>query len=260
MIFENYLIQAPDGVNLSRCGAKKLRWYLNNNLADIVSENPPTIRLRFEPRGRDGINDPYLLDGKPNVCVVCGLDENLTRHHIIPYCFIKHMDLEYKVDIIRDIFPLCRPCHNQYEKFSHDKRIELLQRFGICLDEEKNLRSKFRNASGAAKTILKQAEKIPPERKEKLIQVISEFLNKSEISKEDLQHLTNPACDPNPNISELVAKQITDYNEFAKEWRTHFVNTMAPKFMPDNWRIDRKTEHVWIPRHLLSQNTKCKKN
>ena len=134
MIFDNCIIQAPDGVNLSRCGIKKARWYLKHSLADVVDENPFTIRLRFEPSGRDGINDPLLMDGKPNICVVCGTTEKLTRHHIIPYSFIRHMKIEYKVDIIRDIFPCCENCHHEYEKKSTEKRQEMAEALGTTLD------------------------------------------------------------------------------------------------------------------------------
>jgi hypothetical protein len=253
MIFENCIIQAPDGVNLSRCGRKKFRWYLNNGLADVVSDDPPTIRLRFEPSGREGVNDPYLLEGKPNICVVCGDESHLTRHHIIPYCFIRHMALEYKVDIIRDIFPLCRPCHNEYEKFSWDKREELLNRFDISIENQKTKRSQSKRASSAAHTIINHQDKIPENRKIELFKIIHDFLGKDHVTEQELVDLQECLSKPNINISRMVAEKVQDYNEFAKEWRTHFVNTMQPKFMPEAWKIDRKTENVWISRHMLSQ-------
>ena len=125
-IFENCLIQAPDGVVLSRCGMKKVEWYVKHGLAEIIETDPvTTIRLKFEPSGRRGLGDPLLLDGKPNICVACGTPDDLTKHHIVPYSFIKYMKIEYKVDIIRDIFPLCQPCHGDYEKNSQEKRKEI---------------------------------------------------------------------------------------------------------------------------------------
>ena len=256
MIFDNCIIQAPDGVNLSRCGKKKLRWYLNNGLAELVSDNPLTIRLNFEPRGREGLNDPYLLEGKPNLCVVCGTQNNLTRHHIIPYCFIRYMAVEYKVDIIRDIFPLCRPCHDQYEKVSCNKRDEISKRLGIPLEANKAENLEIKKASSAAYTMLNHHQQIPENRKNELMRVISDHLGKKHITENDLLDLqdANTQKKKQVNFSKIVAQSVTDYNEFAKEWRTHFLESMQPSFMPEAWKVDRKTENVWVPLRMLSQN------
>lgn len=253
-IFDNCIIQAPDGVNLSRCGMKKLRWYINQQLADMVCDDPPTIRLRFEPSGRRGLEDPLLLDGKPNVCVVCGTTDDLTRHHIIPYCFIKHMDIEYKVDVIRDIFPLCRTCHNDYESKSHEKKVAMAQQLGIPINgiHSEEVR-KVRMAMGAAAAIVKHGKRMPQERVKELTEIVKEFLNKEEVTPEDLQSVRKHQItkrDDYVSFSKYVAQSVADYNEFAKEWRIHFVMTMQPKFMPKKWKIDRKTHNVWIPNRM----------
>jgi hypothetical protein len=46
---------------LCTCGAKKVTWYLRRGLARVVSENPTTIQLNFEPRGRGHADDMYYL-------------------------------------------------------------------------------------------------------------------------------------------------------------------------------------------------------
>jgi hypothetical protein len=56
------------------------------------------------------------------------------------------------------------------------------------------------------------------------------------------------------NVSKHIAESVKDYNEFAQEWRTHFVETMKPKHMPEMWKVDRKTENVWIPLRVLKQH------
>lgn len=236
---------------------KKLRWYLNMGLADMVCDSPPTIRLRFEPSGRQGLEDPLLLDGKPNICVVCGTTENLTRHHIIPYCFIKHMALEYKVDIIRDIFPLCRSCHNDYESKSMEKRQKMADELGVPLNgiATENIR-KVRHAMGAAVALLKHADKMPEKRREELLGVVRELVGKQDITREDLESVRKYRITEREDFihfSKFVASNVTDYNEFAKEWRTHFVETMRPQYMPDKWKIDRKTSNVWVPPRMLKQ-------
>lgn len=254
MIFHNGIIQAPDGVNLSRCGKDKLQWYLSRNLADLVADDPPTIRLRFEPSGRSGLDDPLLLMGKPNICVVCGCDQNLTRHHIVPYSFIRHMKLEYKMDVIRDIFPLCRPCHNIYEKKSWVKREEFAKQYEIPIGGiESEEMSKYRKAAGAAVALLKYRAKIPAERQEYLFNVVRDFTKKQEITEDDLKGISRHKVKKRSdyvNFSKFIADNIKDYNEFAKDWRVHFVETMQPKHMPDVWTVDRKTKNVWVPNRV----------
>lgn len=256
-IFDNCIIQAPDGVVLSRCGRKKLNWYLTRDMADMVADDPPTIRLRFEPSGRDGIDDPLLLDGKPNVCVACGATDNLTRHHIIPYCFIRHMDAKYRMDIIRDILPLCRDCHDRYERKSDERRDEIAQGYGIPRHGiEGGMAYKVRKAMGAAKALLDHGDKIPDARRDELLTTIKEFLSKDEVTAEDLESLRKYRIrdrEDYVSFSKHVADNVGDYNEFARGWRSHFVETMEPKHMPAKWQIDRKTEHVWVPERIRNQ-------
>jgi len=255
--FDNCLIQAPDGQNLSRCGKKKVDWYVSRNLADIVDYDPLTIRLRFEPRGREGTNDPLLMNGKPNLCVVCGCTEDLTRHHIIPYCYIKYMEVKYKVDVVRDIFLLCEDCHGEYERIAFERKKQWAKDLGIpvCGVADEELRN-IRRAMGAAAALQKYSEKIPEDRKQELTQIVCEFVGKDEITAEDLQTVRDHKIKERPdyfNISKTVAYSVDDYNEFAKDWRIHFIKTMKPQHMPDAWKIDRDSESTWIPRRLRDQ-------
>lgn len=256
-IFDNCLIQAPDGVNLSRCGLKKLRWYLDNGLADQIADHPPTIRLRFEPSGRRGLDDPLLLDGKPNLCVVCGTDEDLTRHHIIPYCFIRHMKIEYKVDVIRDIFPLCRSCHNDYEKLSQEKRREMSAEMGIPMFgiENAELR-RVRRATGAAAALIEHRDKMPERRRQDLMAIVREFLGKEEVTDDEVEALRKYRITQREDyihFSKYVAQNAEDYDAFARDWREHFVQTMKPRYMPEAWKVDRQTKDVWVPPRILRQ-------
>lgn len=257
MLYDNCVIQAPDGMSLSRCGLKKAHWYLERSLADVVAGSDPlTIRLRFEPSGRQGADDPQMQEGKPNICVVCGTPDDLTRHHIIPYSFIRHMELKYKIDIIRDIFPVCAPCHMQYEKISWMKRHEMARKLGIPIYGIRNEEmTKVRRATGASATLLKYGHKIPEDKKLALHKIIREFLGQEIITEEDLIKLRGyeikKRLDYVP-FSKYVAERVSNYDEFAREWRQHFVDSMKPKHMPESWKIDRKTESVWIPSRFRS--------
>ena len=259
MIFENCLIKAPDDVNLSRCGEKKAMWYVKNGLAEIVGHDPLTIKLLFEPSGRNGINDPLLMSGKPNICVVCGTPDNLTRHHIIPYAFIKHMSVECKVDIIRDIMPLCEHCHGEYEKHSNIKRQELAEFFGVQLHGLSICDyRKIRRVKAAASALIKYDGQIPQRRREELLDIVRDFFDKSDITDHDLkmaESLEPESIPGHVDVMKRIADTVYDYTEFAKDWRKHFVETMRPKYMPEAWTVDRVTDPsaIWVPLRMRKQ-------
>ncbi len=65
--------------------------YVNKGLGDKVCDEPPTVRLRFEPAGRpEGAAGEYYLNMKLNQCVVCGLSESYLRKYIVPHEYRRH--------------------------------------------------------------------------------------------------------------------------------------------------------------------------
>ena len=167
------------------------------------------------------------------------------------------MDAKYRMDIIRDILPLCRECHDRYERKSDERRDEIAQSHGIPRHGiEGGMAYKVRKAIGAAKALLDHGDKIPGDRREELLGVIKEFLSKDVVTAEDLESLRKYKIRERADyvsFSKHVADSVADYNEFAREWRTHFVETMKPEHMPAKWCIDRKTEHVWVPERIRNQ-------
>lgn len=53
-----------------------------------MDDNPPTIRLKFQPNGLGHAGDSYYLTEKKNECVVCGIAEKLARHWVVPHGFV----------------------------------------------------------------------------------------------------------------------------------------------------------------------------
>lgn len=77
------------------CDRKKAEWYIKKNLADIVEEQPFTVRLKFEPSGRAlGEVGQYYTQIKINQCVVCGASENFIRKNVVPREYRKYFPCE----------------------------------------------------------------------------------------------------------------------------------------------------------------------
>jgi hypothetical protein len=89
-LYENCSILSPGGELMCHCNRRKIQWYLDRDLATLVCENPPTIQLRFQPRGLGHAGDEFYLRTKQNNCVVCGSPEKFIRHSIIPHAFRCH--------------------------------------------------------------------------------------------------------------------------------------------------------------------------
>lgn len=67
-------------------------------------------------------NKGYQIN-RENRCCRCGENENLTRHHLIPSCFINKIDISIKDELKKihtfyyewDYCCLCDDCHQEYE-------------------------------------------------------------------------------------------------------------------------------------------------
>lgn len=90
-LYQNCLLQAPDGELLCTCDKRKADWYVKKDLASVIAETPYTVRLNFEPAGRAvGQVGQYYLQVKANKCVVCGESESYLRKNVIPREYRKY--------------------------------------------------------------------------------------------------------------------------------------------------------------------------
>lgn len=124
-LYDNCILQAPDGQQLCTCDYKKAMWleliksrifikptrimdiqfilyslfrYFAKGRGEVVCENPMTVRLNFEPSGRPSSEyDRYYLTDKVNKCVVCGQSESFLRKNIVPHEYRKHFPEHLKV-------------------------------------------------------------------------------------------------------------------------------------------------------------------
>ena len=83
---ENWEVYHPDGTHMFTCGEKKATWYLDRDLAKRMADGK--IILTFKPKGNGFEADEVFGKSiRESICVVTGVDEDLQRHHIVPYCY-----------------------------------------------------------------------------------------------------------------------------------------------------------------------------
>lgn len=243
-LYDNIVTLSPNGEQLCRCNHEKAEWYLKNQLADIVADNPLVIKLRFEPKGKGHAGDSFYLEEKANICVVCGSTEDHTRHHIVPYCFRKYFSDQYKKHNSHDIVILCISCHDEYEVYADEFKNDLSIEFDVPFMGKgcyltKDLYTVKRHASA-----LKRNAKMPADRLEKLYNTLRLHYGRQEITEADILAAANikPTCKEQEasKFGQRIVEQITDLQDFVERWRKHFITIMEPKNMPKYWVIDRK--------------------
>jgi hypothetical protein len=111
VIYENCQCLSLTDKHMFYCTKKKARSYLKKGLATLLSEEPFVFKLNFEPKG-EGNPDQQPRENK---CVVCGSENDLTRHHVVPYALRKMLPAELKDHLSEDIVPLCEEHHREYE-------------------------------------------------------------------------------------------------------------------------------------------------
>ena len=248
-LYDNIVAVAPDGEPLCRCNREKAEWYLERDLAEIISDDPTTIRLKFEPKGRGHAGDDFYLAQKENQCVVCGTTKDHTRHHIVPYCFRKFFPEKAKRHNSHDIVPMCVKCHDEYEVFADQLKHDLSFYYGVPLSGkgivlDRTLYTVKRHASA----LKNYYDRIPEHRLEILLKTLRDFFKKCEITAEEIDR----ACKVKPYVKsadygkfgECIVKQVEDLESFVVMWRKHFLSCMQPKFMPVHWRVERKVIDV----------------
>lgn len=241
-LYGNCKVFNKEGELIFRCDNKKAKWYLDRNLASIISYDPLSIKFNFKAKGRGHAGDDFYLTARVNHCVVCGNQEKLTRHHIVPICYRKHFPEHTKRHSSHDIVMLCVSCHIAYEEEAFELKKKIGEEFGIPVEGFPcSINQEILRIRGAANTLLKYSDVMPQERIELLSANIKKYLGKNSLNKEDLEK-TSKFDFKNGNYvhhGKYVVEHLDDLQSFVNRWRFHFLEKMKPTKMPEGWVPDR---------------------
>ncbi|KAF0978702.1 hypothetical protein FDP41_002522 [Naegleria fowleri] len=272
--YDDLNLYSDDMVLLAKIEQRKFNWYLNKGLAEQINEN--SIKLKFKPKGYGHTDDAFYMSKMDNICVVCGTDKELTRHHIVSFEYRKCMPEFVRSHSSHDICLLCAHCHEEYETEAFKLRKQISEQYNSPLGGvgiTKNLH--YASAKKAANALLKCRDTLPRNRVEELEKGLRQFLkswkqctvtvepsnndNDEEDSEEPIpKHvlemiLTLQVNDKTMFVShgEGVIKNLKqqsandeDYlnklDAFCRMWRQHFVDVLKPKFMSPHWKVDKR--------------------
>lgn len=244
ILYGNYHIQSPDGHEMFHCNAQKALWYLNRDIADIVTNDPPTLRLKFTPGGPGHIGDPYYLTEKLNRCVCCGGTQNLNRHHVMPRVFRRYLPECIKDHNYHDVLLLCIGCHERYEVEAGKLKQQICKELGLDINDGAGMTymPEVGNAVKSARALKHHGDVIPEPRKSELQDIVRKFMHR-EPDEKTLDECCNifAWCRPDgfKDYGQYVVENIGDIQEFTERWRKHFIEVMQPKYLPAHWDISK---------------------
>lgn len=253
LLYDNCRLEAPDGTTLCYVSNRRAKWYLNNwsahdqPLGVLVSEDPIVVRLSFVPSGMGRDGDEFYLTPRENKCVVCGTDQRLTRHHVVPQAFRRHFPSKFKEYADHDIVAACEPCHRAYCIYEEQFKAGLAKEKGWDrLGRPANMPRRVMRTLSLLKPVMPMKESIPPEGETALALRLYRTLGWNGLSPTELALLAEAmVVERTSSLGHRYAKSLKtdeEIQELCFKWRAHFVETMAPEFMPEHWDARRGYE------------------
>lgn len=247
----------PDGNFMFFHTERKMMSMLKNNLIDIIDEEKKIAKLTFIPKGK-GVdkNDIFMNTPKERKCVICGVENDLTRHHVIPRTFRRHFPEKYKNSNAHDILFICGRHHEQYERKADILKIEYFEIYGIesIVPFQTKVMSKikmrlnfvyhlehmlYKGNIHWAKLDYKLRNTLNIE------QEIPLTLNQIEYLKAVYEEKIKYAREffKNEGSSKFLVDKILEegsLESFVKTWRQHFIDNANPQHLPLGWSVNRR--------------------
>ncbi|KAF4654668.1 hypothetical protein FOL47_009852 [Perkinsus chesapeaki] len=247
-VYGNVALEDPTGLLMCRISKQKSNWYVRKNLADEVEAGK--IRLRFFPKGPGHAGNSVYLNKRENICVVCGSDQFISRHFIVPNCYRKHLPPEYKSHCPYDIVLMCSNCKVKANMHSDELREKYAVEFEAPVQGVGCRNTGLYKARRAARILLsKDGPRMPEAKREEFWQALhdvgiyddpNEAFSLSEDGKEEYSGKKGNTDSTYESHGEVVVKKLGDkWPEFVAAWRKDFVDFMKPEHLPEDWSPDR---------------------
>ncbi len=177
-VYDNCRILSPAGELMCNCSTKKIQWYLERQLATPIDDR--TIQLLFEPKGPGNRGDEFYLAAKENMCVVCGNGSQFVRHSIVPHAFRSLFPEKHKSHSSHDIVLLCPVCHQHTQPLMAGLRKQIFRELNIVppVVRPPPDRLALQRAVGLARSLLKNGERMPAERRAELQDEMCDILHR----------------------------------------------------------------------------------
>lgn len=224
---------SPSGLLLFRCKYKRVKYYINNNTAVILNENPLKIKFLVIPNKYEKITNHNLISNK---CICCGSEEYVTKHHVVPYCYSRYFKDRY----IYDILPLCAKCHMTYEKKANELKLKISKQYNECIGGSQLIdnRELITIVKYSITLLDNRNDNIPKERIDLMKNEIKKYFKIKRLSKKKLEKISKINIKiSHKSHGEFIISQIKDKDEFYQMWRKHFIENMNCKYLPKNYNI-----------------------
>lgn len=152
-----------------------------------------------------------------------------------------HRNVEKKSGRSHDIVPICDLHHRIYEeKFAITLKKQLEDERSIVRKTVTLNRIRSIRAYNFSRIMLdeERIKKIPREKVEFFLKEMREVFGTEDPYEVQQIDLHKRIRDENEEVGKKIVESLTDIEEFEMMWRKHFVESMDPKFMPSNWKID----------------------
>ncbi len=234
-MYESFEMLHPEGYFMSFVNEKRANWYINRGLANWVGDKK--FQLKFSPNGSGKGHIPFYTQKLENRCVVCGVEHNLNKHHVVPYVFRSKMPVKYKEKSNHDVLAICIDCHEHYETIAMDFKNKLLKDAGINISNRLTEEEKWNKDILSSRKMLERINNkeidpsiIPNER----LQKFKMFANL------DLKEVPPKTFQWDLLMEKIVGEE--KIFDFVKMWRKHFVENMNPQFLPKYWDVNLPLE------------------
>ena len=238
-IYGNWQVLSPDGILMFRCDEKKAMWYVNRNLGEVINQDPKIVKLNFKPNGLGNHNRKYGLTEMINICVVCGTEEFLTRHHVVPHCYRKYFPVEIKSHNFHDVLSVCVKCHDKYERKADDYKSQLSKIYDAPINGELIDNKEIIRARKLASSLINFKSVMPNSRALEIRNEIKQILGLKKLHNSRLQKLLKMEVKySNRTHGEIVVSKVNNIDNFMKSWRKHFIENNDCKFLPKDWSVE----------------------